>query len=532
MNKKQLFSVIVGLLSVLAFPVSGHLASKATPNPAASPVPEGKIRLAVTYLGREALDPMLADSSSNNFLQLLYDSLVGTTSDGNFSKERGLADSWKMSPDGMTWTFQLKKGIKFHNGDEVTAEDVKFSLARYISEKSTSGRSSFLKAAILRMVVPDPYTLVIHCKKPSPFLIASLSQKEVGSEWSVVPKKYIEEVGDEEFNIHPIGSGPYKFKEQVIGSHLLFEATDKHWLVGVPKYKEILLQLIPEETTRIAMLKAGETDIIEVSAERIAALKQAGFGTRVREAGMLINLTFQLRGQGIEEMPLYKKEVRQALNLGINKEEILQTIFKGLGKVPPHPYISAQSFGYLDIPPHPYDPEKAKQLLTNAGYPDGIDIDIYSYTRSGVPEAPRMLEAIAGYWSKIGVRAKLIATDYASVRDKLWKTHKIPGQITYMSTGGLFKVASLKVMWHTNGFLSSLADPELDRLIENVEGQLILEEAEKAFRKVLQYMYDYHLSGPIVEIYTTLVVDESKTPDWNLGMSLYAYNLIDLITRK
>ena len=194
--------------------------------------------------------------------------------------------------------------------------------------------------------------------------------------------------------------------EAVTGSSLKLEAVDKHWAEGVPRFKTVMYRVVPEESTRIAMLHTGEADVAGISRERVEELKQAGFQIFVKERGSVMGCYFH---QQWEAVPVAEKRVRQAMNMAINRQEITDFIFAQQAKpVAMYPIGSYAVAAGADpsLKPYPYDPEKAKQLLAEAGYPDGFETTIYSYTREDVPELGRLIETIAGYMAEIGVTAQ------------------------------------------------------------------------------------------------------------------------------
>src|SRR5438128_9100850 len=164
-----------------------------------------------------------------------------------------LAESWSMSPDGLVYEFVLRRGAKFHNGDSVTAEDVKFSLERYrgVAQKP-------LKESVAAVETPDPGRVRIRLKRPWPDFMTFYATA-TGASW-IVPRKYVEKVGDEGFKKAPIGAGPYRFVSFAPGVELVFEAFDQYWR-KVPNVKRLVLKAIPDEATRLAALKRGEVDI-------------------------------------------------------------------------------------------------------------------------------------------------------------------------------------------------------------------------------------------------------------------------------
>src|SRR2546427_177312 len=192
----------------------------------------------------------------------MFDYLVGVTPDGQPSQAGGLASKWESSADHKRWTFHLRKGVKFHDGSDMSSEDVKFSLQRAMSKRSTTGYAGPLRTLIADIETPAPDRVVIVLKE-STLIIPTYLSRSLSTEGMVLPKKYIEANGDDVFARKPVGTGPYKFVEQVVGSHIKMTAVDNHWRIGVPKYKNVTFKLVPEETTRIALLRRGEADMAD-----------------------------------------------------------------------------------------------------------------------------------------------------------------------------------------------------------------------------------------------------------------------------
>ncbi len=216
-----------------------------------------ELTIALSSFSAETLDPALQGHNVKYYLSLMFDYLVGTTPEGQPSQAGGLASKWENSADHKRWTFHLRKGVKFHNGEEMTSEDVKFSLQRAMSKRSTTGYAGPLRTLIQDIETPAPDRVVIVTKEAT-LIIPTYLSRSLSTEGIVLPKKYIEANGDDVFARKPVGTGPYKFVEQVVGSHIKMTAVDNHWRIGVPKYKNVTFKLVPEETTRIALLRRGE----------------------------------------------------------------------------------------------------------------------------------------------------------------------------------------------------------------------------------------------------------------------------------
>jgi peptide/nickel transport system substrate-binding protein len=366
---------------------------------------------AVETLAAQTLDPILEARPGNAVYQAaMYDSLVGfDLAKGGTGP--GVAESWKLSDDGLSWTFKIRPGQKWHNGDPVTAHDVKFSLERFMSPASLAAAAATLRRSIKSIEVTDDLTVVVHTHKPQIGLPASLS-RAVAPEGSVMPKKYIEKVGVEEFRKKPIGSGPWKFVRSVPGDRLEFEAVDHpHWR-GRPKFKYLHILLIPEEATRVAMVRTGEAAIASISPDSIRGAERGGL--RVVSVPATMQAVFQFWGTWRPEMkdsPLAKKRVRQALSLAIDRKQVIEHVMSGKANMP-RPY---STFGYTENlsvdrwkkwsdENFRYDPELAKKILAEEGYPNGFELKFANTALPGTQFMVAVGTAIADMWQKIGIK--------------------------------------------------------------------------------------------------------------------------------
>ena len=381
---------------------------------------KGTLVFAVESLGAQTLDPILEARPGNAVYQaVMYDSLVG------FNLEKGgvgpgVAERWELSPDGLSWTFFLRPGQTFHNGDKLTAHDVKFSLERQMSPGSLSATAATMRRTFKSIEVVDELTVKVNTATPQIGLPASLS-RAVAPEGAIMPKNYIEKVGDEEFRKKPIGSGPWKFVRNVPGDRIEFTAVAKHWR-GTPHFKDLHILLVPEESTRVAMVRTGEAAIASIGPEAMLGASRAGL--EVLSVPGTMQAVFQFWGSykpEVKESPIAKVRVRQALSLAIDRKQLIEHVMNGKAKIP-HPF---SAFGYTEFysadkwekwatENYRYDPALAKKILTEEGYPNGFELKFANMALPGTQFMVDIGTAIADMWTKIGLKVTLKHYEYGA----------------------------------------------------------------------------------------------------------------------
>jgi peptide/nickel transport system substrate-binding protein len=496
--------------------------------------PTGDLRIALAFLGGQRFIPWTEFISGGikQYMMLIYDYLVGCTDDGQLSPEGGIAQRWEQAPDKLNWTFTLRQGVKFHDGSELTAEDVKFSIDSLFEPKAVAALLGPTKAAFKEAEIKDPYTLVIHLKQPAIFLPWNFSCA-TGGEGIILPKKPFEQGGADGFAKNPIGSGPYQVVKNSLGGSIELGAVDKHWRDGVPRYKTVTFMLIPEESTRLAQLRTGEADVIAVSRERVPEVKASGFNVFSKLNDQVVAVYMQ---QQWDPVPVADKRVRQALNYAIDKEALMQFVFAGQGvPVPMYPIGSYGVAGGADpeLKPYPYDPAKAKQLLAQAGYPNGFETRIYSYVTADLPELNRLAEAVADYLAKVGVKAQITPMDRSALSTKR-VAHTLSGDLLPWSTPNrsvpIHIATIVNALHYTKSPVSSSADPELDKLIERALAATDVDEVKKLVGEMHRYLYDHANNITIGEIHTNYATN-TKITAWDLGRNMYDNNTRYLIRR-
>jgi peptide/nickel transport system substrate-binding protein len=351
--------------------------------------------------------------------------------------EPSLATSWRAIND-TTWEFKLRQGVRFHNGDVMTAEDVKYSFDRVLDPKKKSPQFGNIRA-IKEVKITAPDTVQLITDKPFPLLLERMVF------FPIVPKKHVEKVGDEAFGLsQPVGTGPWKFVEWKRDQHIRLEAFDQHWR-GKPPFKFLVFRSVPEVATQVAELKTGGVDLIRnVRADLVPDLKSHP-ATAISSAPILRTHYIAL---DMRQPPFDKKLVRQAANYAIDREAIVQKLMAGLGKVVPT-VVHPAAFGYdPSVTAYSYDPKKAKELLAQAGYPNGVDITLHS----AYVEFRPVFEAIAQMLTEVGIRTTPRAWDPGPAWNKFFQGE---GKATngYYGSWGYYSVfdadAILHPLYHT-----------------------------------------------------------------------------------
>jgi peptide/nickel transport system substrate-binding protein len=330
-------------------------------------------------------------------MYLFHDALFKPMPEGLYTPS--LAESWTASPDAKVYEFKLRKGVKFHNGDPLTSEDVVFSFMRYKGSLAKTIQGKVEKAEAV-----NPYLVRVRFKEPFPEFLEYLLPGATTFGW-IAPKKYVERVGDAGFKKHPIGAGPYKFVEHVPGVKLVGEAFEEYWR-KVPQVKRLEFYNIPEPATRLAMVKRGEADIATLIQGVFYEDLKKTQGLRMLAPLSPVRWVAYLTAQWDPKSPWADPRVRMAASLAIDRQTLADVHMPGCAGV-----SSIAMDGdpmAVDFPPYPYDPEKAKKLLAEAGYPRGFQGGkFYPYQGGYWPYG----EQIANYWKAVGISVETVLLD-------------------------------------------------------------------------------------------------------------------------
>jgi len=397
-----------------------------------------------------------------------------------------LAESWSESPDGLTYEFKLRPGLKFHNGDPCTAEDVVFSFTRY----KGVGAAEF-KAKVKNIEVVDARTVRFHMHQPWPDFMTFYGTTATAA-GIVVPKKYLEQVGEDGFKKHPIGMGPYKFVSHTPGIELVLEANEAYWR-HPPYIKRIIMKGVPEGTTRLAMLKRGEADIAfalegEVAEEVKRDPKLTLVDTRHASIQWL-----DFAEQWDPKSPWHDKRVRLAANYAIDRQAINEAAC--LGFCPPTAVIIPRVMDFaLQTEPLPYDPQKAKQLLKEAGYPNGFDAG----ELAPVPPFYVMGESVVNYLNAVGIRVKMRTMERAAFYTA-WKEKKLPG-LSIVGAGASGNAATrVEAFIYSKGTYAYGGYPDIDALFQQQAVERDKAKREALLQRIQQLTMERVMYAPIMD---------------------------------
>ena len=396
-----------------------------------------------------------------------------------------LAESFSASEDGLSYEFVLRNRTKFHNGEPVTAEDVKFSFERY---RGTS--HDLMKDRVAAVEALDPRRVRFTLNKPWPDFLTFYASA-TGAGW-VVPKKYVEKVGEEGFKKAPIGAGPYKFVSFTPGVELAMEAFDQYWR-KTPSVKRIVFKVIPDEATRLAALKRGEVDIAYSIRGELAEEIQRTPGLSLKSAIVGTQWVY-FPEQWDPKSPWHDERVRRAASLALDRKSINEalTLVRSLLSNS----IIPVNFEYYWQPPAPaYDPAKARQLLAEAGYPNGFEAGEFS----GDSSYANVGEAILDNLQAVGIRARLRPIERAAfVKAYSEKTVK---NILWGGSGAFGNAATrLEAFVAKGGTYVYGSYPDLDALFQQQAIELDPKRREATLHKMQQLVYERAIYAPIWQL--------------------------------
>ncbi|NSL51820.1 ABC transporter substrate-binding protein [Calidifontibacillus erzurumensis] len=430
MKKKSLLLTLVFMM-LLSVALVGCSSNKETANNSTEEKEESKSSGGTLVFGKGgdavALDPItVTDGESLNVTRQIFDTLV-KYGEQDTSIQPSLATEWTISEDGLTYTFKLREGVKFHDGTDFNADAVVYNFERWMN--GTADQFPYYNSmfggfkgdeghVIKEVKAIDPYTVEFTLNRPQAPFLANIAMKPFG----IASPAAIEKYGDK-FGENPVGTGPFKFVSWSRNDKIVLEKNEDFWLEGYPKVDQVIYQVIPDNSSRLNALVTGEIDIADglnpSDLQQIEANKDLQVFKRPSMNVGYLGLTQQKD----PNHPLNNKLVRQALNHAVDKQGIIDALFNGLAEPAKNPMPPSIQGYYDGIEPYPFDLEKAKALLAEAGYPNGFEMELWAMpvARPYMPDGRKVAEAIQATFAEIGVKTKIVSFEWATYLDKASK---------------------------------------------------------------------------------------------------------------
>jgi peptide/nickel transport system substrate-binding protein len=453
----------------------------------ASAAEAGNVRRAVTVATSglpSILDPDKAVGSADTmFAGNVFESLIQlnpTPSDGRGRHVPALATSWTISPDGKSIDFKLRQGVVFHDGTPMTAEDVKFSIDRAVApETKNPYRSSWL-ANIEGADILDAATVRIRLSRAWAGTMDSLAARG-----QIMPKAYLERVGDDGFAKAPIGTGPLVFLSRKIGDAVEFKTFDHHW-AKQPNATTVTWRQVPDLNTRIALLSSGEVDLItDILPSLTSTIESSGAKVQSLRGIFQRFLVINTLAGG----PLADRRVRLALNLALDRKTLFKAVF---GRDVPllNGPLSATQIGGDGAEPYPYDPDRAKKLLAEAGLPNGFTTEL-NYASGRYIGEDELLPAFVSYWKRIGVHVDIKPMEQAKWIE-VSRTKAYTGMLSFSKAVGQVAdpFSAFDRHIHCGGLYSGYCNKELDALVDSAVGVIDEHKLEQVFAQAQKLAHD------------------------------------------
>ncbi len=477
---------LVGLVLVTLPVLTALLLGPADRADAQTPAGDVSVSFHVT-LAPSWFDPSTAPPQITPFgvLYAIHDALVRPLPGQKMGPS--LAESWTESPDGLVYEFKLRRGLKFHNGDPLTTDDVRWSFERY---QGAGARE--LRARVRQVEVVDPIVIRFHLREPWPDFMTFYGTSASAS-GLVLPRKYVEQVGADGFRQRPVGAGPYKFVSQRPGVDVTLEAFPGYWR-HTPYVKRLTLKSVPDSTTRLAMLKSGETDfaLILDGPEAEAVTKDARLQLVDTRHASIFWVEFP--DQWDPKSPWSDKRLRQAVNYALDRKTTNEAAC--LGYCPPAGVIVPRVMDFaLQVPPHPYDPQKARQLLAEAGFPKGLDAGDFA----AIPGFATVADAVLNNLNAVGIRMRMRpmerATFYAA-----WQEKKLRG-LFLVAVGNSGNAASrAEAFMYSKGASAYGGYPDLDELFLQQARERDRAKREALLHRIQQLTIDRVMFAPLMDL--------------------------------
>ena len=432
---------------------------------------EDTLVVAMSTLHEETFLPWAGGGGRKFYMDAIYEYLT-YLDPATHELKPGLATHWDVSADGKRWRLSIRQGIQFQqNWGELTAEDVRYSLQRLIDPSAMSGPSSSLRNIIDDIRVHGRYEIEILLKTPDiEFVQGYLSN---AMQAMIVSKKHLL-AGEEAAKTNPVGTGPFHLQEFRSGVSITLKKNPMvHWRTDT-QFDQLQFLAVPEESTRVAMLLTGEADLAPINFDSIPALKR----NNIQIISLKNSWSPIIRFGGLVEtnkkfynakVPWQDQRVRQALNYAVDKQAILAAIFHGEGRLAGTDFPAEEFF---PIPPYPYDPDRAKQLLAEAGYGDGFSVALKTFTTTPGAELPIIGEIVAMYWQAVGIKVRIVPIDWISLRSAQVNGNTTGFVWTHRGIAFPNALVGLQASYSSNSLFATFATAETEARLAEIESAL------------------------------------------------------------
>ena len=471
--------VVVGcvilICALLAGPDPGRAQAK----------PEGEMRWALyVTLSPAWFDPAEVVGVLTPFwvLYAMHDALVKPMPGTMLAPS--LAESWKVSADQRVYEFKLREGLKFHNGDPFTAEDVKFSFHRAKGAK-------VLQDKVRDVEIAGPYRVRFHLHEPWPDFMTFYGTFATGAGW-IAPKKYMEKVGPDGFKKNPVGLGPYKFVSHTPGVVLVMEAYEGYWR-KVPSIKRLVYKSVPEATTRMAMLKRGEVDLAYLLDAPQAQEVKRDPTLKLAFSGGIGTFYLDFFDQWDPKSAWHDRRVRLAASHAMDRQALSEAETLGASRVTGN-MIPAKFEYALPLEPYPYNPARAKQLLAEAGYPNGFDAgELYPW-----PPYASMGEAVGGYLGAVGIKVRMRNMERAAFYQAL-ESKKLRGLCVCINAVYGNAASRMSQTVPSDGAFAYGGYPDVDALYKQQARETDPRKREAMLHQIQRLLHERVRFAPIME---------------------------------
>ena len=399
----------------------------------------------------------------------------------------------EISEDGASYTFTLREGVVFHNGEDFTAADV---VATWEAGKDPLNAYYYTYDDVIDIEIVDDYTVIISSASPDPLFLSTGFPT-----FGVYPDEYYAEVGFDGFEASPVGTGPFQFVEWIKGERIVMEANPNYWEEGLPKVASLIFRPIPESATRLAAVQTGEIHIATrlVAEEATQLLGNALVNVISYSNDRSYYIAFNNLTSGIGQ-PTEDVLVRQAMNYAVDRQAIVDALFDGQATLSSG-YVSPFNLGFDNsISPYPYDPDKALELLAEAGYPDGFEIG-FACPLGAYPNFEQVCEAVSGYLADVGITMEGGEIQFLE-SGQYWDLEankELPPLF-----GDAWSVTNGEALDRLQGALTAEAsyaaweDPELRALIDLAGETIEIDARAEVYAEIHQLMYD---NPPFIYLY-------------------------------